>query len=106
MKKLFIIIPLVLCACTNSVKSESGAAALTEIKTAPAGCNFLYAMDADANFYSESDAVRYVENQIVKKGGNSFVITKKEKHQNEWKMFAPEYSYTITADVYDCPAAK
>ncbi len=106
MKKLFLIMPLALFACTNSVKPESGAAALIEIKSASVECKFLYMMDADASFYSEADAIRYVENQIAKKGGNSFVIVKKEKRQNEWKMFAPEYSYAITANVYDCPAVK
>jgi hypothetical protein len=104
MKKYLLIYVVALSACTNYVKPES--ANLTKLTSEPKNCALLYTMDADANFYSEDDAIRYVENQIVKKGGNSFFITKKEKHQNEWKMFAPEYSYTITANVYDCPAIK
>jgi len=103
--KTYILIPvLFLAACTNYVKKESDS--LVKLAVEPKNCALLYTMDADANFYSEDDATRYVENQIVKKGGNAFFIIKKEKHQNEWKMFAPEYSYAITANVYDCPAVK
>ncbi len=104
MKKLLLISVLTTAACTNYVKLESDN--LTKLTDEPKNCTLLYTMDADANFYSEEDAVRYLENQIVKKGGNSFFITKKEKIHNEWKMFAPEYSYAITANVYDCPAVK
>lgn len=104
MKKILLISVLTIAACTNYVKLESDV--LVRLTAEPKNCTLLYTMDADANFYSEDDAVRYLENQIVKKGGNSFFVTKKEKHQNEWKMFAPEYSYAITANVYDCPAGK
>ena len=103
-KYLLISILFLTTACTNYVKSESGN--LIRLKSEPQNCTLLYTMDVDANFYSEGDAIRYVENQIAKKGGNSFFITKNEKHQNEWKMFAPEYYYAITANVYDCPFAK
>lgn len=103
--KTYILIPiLAVAACTNYVKTESNN--LVKLTSEPKNCALLYTMDADANFYSKDDAIRYVENQITKKGGNSFFITKEERHQNEWKMFAPEYSYTIKANVYDCPAVK
>ena len=104
MKKYLLMSVIALAACTNYIKPESDN--LTQLKSEPKNCTLLYTMDADANFYSEDDAIRYVENQIAKNGGNSFFVTKKEKHQNEWKMFAPEYSYAIIANVYDCPPAK
>lgn len=104
MKKVLLTSVLAMAACTNYVELQSDN--LKQLKAVPSDCTLLYSMDADANFYSKEDAVRYVQNQIAKKGGNSFFITKSEKIQNEWKMFAPEYSYAITANVYDCPAVK
>jgi hypothetical protein len=96
-----------LAACTNFVEPKAGAERLVKLKAEPAGCRFLYELDADANFYGEDDAERYVENRIAEKSGNAYWIKSKEKKQNEWKPFAPEYSYAIVANVYECgqPAA-
>jgi len=107
MKKLLTLaITITLCACNNTVDVKEGANKLVRLHSEPTGCQFLYELDADANFYSEADAVRYLENRIVERSGNAYWLKSNTKRQNEWKMFAPEYSYVMTANVYDCPSLK
>jgi hypothetical protein len=101
MKKL-LILSFALCACNNTLDIKPGAEKLTRLDAEPTSCTYLYQLDADANFYSESDALRYVENRIAEKSGNAYWIKSKEKRQNTWKPFAPEYSYAIVANVYNC----
>lgn len=103
MKKLLVFtFAFALCACNNTVGTKAGANKLVRLHSEPANCQFLYELDADANFYSEADAVRYIENRIAEKSGNAYWLKSSAKHQNEWQMFAPEYSYAMKANVYEC----
>jgi len=106
MKKLALLSVLVLVACNNTVDVKEGANKLVRLHSEPTGCQFLYELDADASFYSEADAIRYLENRIAERPGNAYWLKSNTKRQNEWKMFAPEYSYAMTANVYDCPNLK
>jgi hypothetical protein len=106
MKKTALIAIMALCACNNTVEPRPGAGKLTVLLRPSSECEFLYELNADAKFYSEADAMRYIENSIADKSGNAYWIKTKERRQNEWKPFAPEYSYAITANVYDCSELK
>jgi hypothetical protein len=102
MKKL-LILSFALCACNNTIDIKSGADKLTRLNAEPTNCIYLYQLETDANFYSESDAIKYVENRIASAEGNTYWFKSKEKKQNKWKPFAPEYFYQIVALVYNCP---
>ena len=109
MKKIIMLgLVGVLAACNNTVKPQENADDLILVKSEPKNCVYLYKMDADASFYSHDDAVQYLKNRIAaqNKTGNVFWLSKDEKIQNEWVMFGPEYKYSLTAKVYDCPITE
>ena len=109
MKKLFLICFVgLLAACNHTVKPENDSDKLVLVDVAPKGCLYLYKIDADAEFYSHDDAIQYLKNRIATqgKGGNVFWLERDEKQQKSWFMFGPEYKYSLTARVYDCPVSK
>lgn len=106
MKKIILCsVVALLAACNNTVKPENNSDKLVLVNVEPKGCTYLYKMDADASFYSHDDAVAYLKNRIASqnKTGNVFWLEKDKKEQNSWVMFGPEYKYSLTARVYDCP---
>ena len=107
MKKLFLCgVVCVLAACNNTVKPESSANNLIVVDTKPTNCVYLYKMSAEAEFYSDDDAIQYLKNQIVTSGksGNVVWLEVDDKQQKSWVMFGPEYKYNMVAHVYDCGA--
>ena len=109
MKKLFLFgFVCLLAACNHTINPEGNSDKLVLSDTEPKGCVYLYKMDADASFYSHDDAVQYLKNRIAgqNKTGNVFWLEKDKKEQNSWVMFGPEYKYSMTARVYNCPINK
>ena len=109
MKKFIIFsVCLLLAACTNTIKPENDSDKLTQLKSEPINCVYLYKINVESAVYSHDDAVQYLKNRIAeqKKTGNAFWVEKDEKQQNSWVMFGPEYKYLMTARVYDCAVAE
>lgn len=105
MKKIIMFgMVCLLAACTHAIKPENNSDKLIQVKSAPAGCVYLYKLDAEASVYSHDDAISYLKNRIAEqaKTGNVFVLERDETVQNTWVMFGPEYKYLMTARVYDC----
>jgi len=104
MKKILLtaICLLPLAACNNTVDLKPDAAKLTRLTEEPTNCKFLYDLDSSARFYSEADAVRFMENQIAERGGNSYWMKTMTTTRNEWTPFAPVNTFTMNVKVYQC----
>ena len=109
MKKILVCgLVCILSACNHTVKTENDSNKLVLLNNEPKGCAYLYKIDAEADFYSHDDAIQYLKNRIAanNKNGNVFWLEKDEKQQKSWVMFGPEYKYSMTARVYNCPMVE
>lgn len=109
MKKIFTFsILLLVVACGACIRNQNGSENLIRLGEAPKQCEFLYKITSQASVYKEEDAYRYLENNIMeqKNIGNAYIIISKDKKNNTGAIIGPEYSYVLTADIYNCLNVK
>lgn len=108
MKKVLFAV-LFLAGCNSLIKNQNDSEKLIKLDAEPKDCVYLYKIQSQAAVYSSEDAERYLENQIAEDnsvGGNAYFVTDQAKRPNRWIPFAPENTFVLSANVYNCSKLK
>ena len=105
MKKLLILSSVVLAACVETAKEETG---IIRLYSEPKNCEFLYTVTTSVTNYDITDAYDYIENRILEHNpvGDTYYIAKEETVKNEGAIFGPENTFKFQTKVYNCRKEK
>ena len=105
MKKILIFSSIILAACAETTKEETG---LIRVTAEPKNCEYLYTVTTSVTNYDISDAYDYLEQRILEQDtvGNTYYITREDTVKNDGVIFGPENTFKFKTKVYNCRKEK